>query len=1008
MPRSRTEVELRYAFAREVALRSPVLCSRDAGLRRAALSTESGLDLPRLWPACADASRLDAPHDMVSRFLTGLFCICVSVSESSAQSPIPIDWPTIGFTQVVGGLSSPTDIANAGDGSNRLFVAEQAGRIRIIQNNLLLAAPFLDIHNRIQSGFIEQGLLGIAFPPGFASKQYFYVDYTRLSDGAGVVSRFRMSSDPNIADPASEEVILIIPQPFTNHNGGQIHFGPDGYLYIGKGDGGSEDDPNNQGQTTNTLLGKLLRIDTESGVTPYAVPPSNPFVGNAAYRPEIWALGLRNPWRYSFDRQTGDVYIGDVGGNLAEEVDFQAGSSTGGQNYGWRIMEGNYMRHDPGGIDVNTFTAPVVAYDHGSSTGYIVIGGYVYRGPAQSRFDGVYLYGDYSTGNIWGLKYDGTIWQTQKTGTLSGNPSTFGEDEAGRLYIADYPLGRIYLLTDTLAANPPSYSPPAGTYADVLNVRLSSDSNSTIYYTTNGTTPTTSSSSITSGGTVPVTSNGTLTAFAVKSGFANSSISSGAYSFRTGTPSVNPPAGSTFTVPSLVSIATATSGATIRYTLDGSAPTASSPVYSAPVLVTPPVTLTAQAFRTNFQDSSIASAFYGLRIVEAAQVQRLAGSGQRGYFDGPALSAQFSNPLGLCADTVGNVYVVDSGNNAIRKISSTGDVTTIAGGSGAGYVDAVGTSAKFSAPIGICIDQSGNLYVSDSKNYAVRKIAPNASVSTAFLFGSPQLKLSYLERDNSGNFYVGWGSSITKISGSTTVSLASGSSQAPFGIGLAPDGTLYASAFLSAISRIAPGGATDLFAGNPNIYGYSDGPRAQARFDAPQDLCVDVLGSVYVADYDSIRVIRSNGRVSTLLGGYGRTSGICVTGAGIVYVADPLSQAIFKVTPVDWDGDGLPDAEDADGDGPSNVAEFFAGTNPLDPKSTFRVQSATMDVSGNFAISWASVAGKRYQAQFSNDLLSWQNLGTVQVGTGQPINVTDANAKAHASRRFYRVIVGVP
>lgn len=248
-----------------------------------------------------------------------------------------VDWPTLRFTQIVTNIfTAPTCITHAGDGSGRLFIVEQAGRIRIIQSNSVLTLPFLDIASRIATGG-ERGLLGLAFSPGFSTNGQCYVNYTRTNDGAIVVSRFQITADPNLADQNSEQVLLTVPQPFANHNGGQIAFGQDGYLYIGTGDGGSGGDPQNRAQNPSTLLGKILRIDVESGVTPYAIPPDNPFVSAPPFGPEIWAWGLRNPWRFSFDRETGDLYIGDVGEGSREEINFQPAGSSGGQNYGWRL-----------------------------------------------------------------------------------------------------------------------------------------------------------------------------------------------------------------------------------------------------------------------------------------------------------------------------------------------------------------------------------------------------------------------------------------------------------------------------------------------------------------------------------------------------------------------------------------------------------------------------------------------------------------------------------------------
>jgi len=357
--------------------------------------------------------------------------------------------PDIALTRYVGGFDKPVHITNAGDGSQRLFVVEQEGLIRIIKNKTLLTKPFLDISARV-SCCGERGLLSVAFPLGYANKGYFYVNYTN-NDGNTVVARYRVTSDPDVANPNSEEVILTIDQPFSNHNGGQLAFGPDGYLYIGMGDGGSEGDPQNNGQRPDTLLGKLLRIDVESGTSPYAVPPTNPFFQNRTYRREVWAFGLRNPWRFSFDRQTGDLYIGDVGQDSYEEIDVQLRSSPGGENYGWRIMEGNHCFASTT-CSQSGLTLPVVEYDH-SQRNCSVTGGVVYRGQQFSRLQGVYFYGDYCSGIIWALKITSSTLQSKRLLDTSFAISTFGEDETGEAYLADYSSGVIYRITD---ANSPT------------------------------------------------------------------------------------------------------------------------------------------------------------------------------------------------------------------------------------------------------------------------------------------------------------------------------------------------------------------------------------------------------------------------------------------------------------------------------------------------------------------------------------------------------------------------
>jgi glucose/arabinose dehydrogenase len=399
----------------------------------------------------------------------------LSGSPTIASAPPTVVWPSITFTSIAGVFVQPTYVTHAGDNSGRLFVVERAGRIRIVKDGTLLQTPFLDISSRVQSGSSEQGLFSVAFPPNYAAKGYFYVDYTSRSGiGDTVVARYRITANADVADPGSEQVILTVAQPQANHNGGQLEFGPDGYLYIGMGDGGGAGDQHGtigNGQDPSTLLGKILRIGVEpiasigpppplmgfslfmpiiANSSPYYVPATNPYARTAGYRGEIWALGLRNPWRFSFDRQTGDLYIGDVGQNAYEEIDFQAASSAGGENYGWRIWEGKHCYNPPTGCtEPYRYVAPVAEYDHGlnESIGCSVTGGYVYRGPANLAMQGIYFYGDYCSGRIWGLQRDGTVWQTEELAQPAIRPSSFGEDQAGNLYVADLASGNIYLIS---------------------------------------------------------------------------------------------------------------------------------------------------------------------------------------------------------------------------------------------------------------------------------------------------------------------------------------------------------------------------------------------------------------------------------------------------------------------------------------------------------------------------------------------------------------------------------
>ncbi len=372
-----------------------------------------------------------------------LFAACGG-GDTQVSAVAPSVSPRIALVPRFSGLAAPLGVTHAGDNTGKLYVMEQGGRIRIVDNGALLPAPFLDISTRVVSGG-EQGLLGLAFPRGFAATGRFYVNYTRIADGATVIARYQRSANPNAADPNSEAILLTIPQPFANHNGGQLAFGPDGFLYIGMGDGGSGGDPQNNAQNPLSLLGKILRIDVESAPDPglpYAIPPNNPFVGNAAYRAEIWALGLRNPWRFSFDRQTGDLYIADVGQSAFEEVNFHPAGSASGENYGWNIMEGAHCYALPGCSSAG-LVLPVAEYAHGQGECSIT-GGFVYRGAAYPGIQGVYFYADFCTGRFWGLTNDNAVWQNTLLLVEPHSISSFGEDEAGNLFAADLDAGVVY------------------------------------------------------------------------------------------------------------------------------------------------------------------------------------------------------------------------------------------------------------------------------------------------------------------------------------------------------------------------------------------------------------------------------------------------------------------------------------------------------------------------------------------------------------------------------------
>jgi glucose/arabinose dehydrogenase len=366
--------------------------------------------------------------------------LCMALSAFSVAPALA----ALQFQAIATGLTNPIGITHAGDNSGRLFITLQGGQIRIFDGVQVLATPFLDIQALIGSGVGEQGLLGLAFHPKYETNGFFYVNYTNLK-GNTVVARYHVSADPNVADPASRRVILRQTQPFANHNGGQLQFGPDGFLYIGLGDGGAGGDPGNRAQRLNTLLGKILRIDV-NGRLPYRVPPSNPFVGRPGARPEIWAYGLRNPWRFSFDRTTGNLFIGDVGQNAFEEIDFQRASSRGGENYGWRRMEGRHCFNPTAGCGGGSLKLPIVEYSH--NLGCAVIGGYVYRGSAIPQLRGRYLFGDFCSGRIWGSRFvRGRGWTRTLLQDTSALIAAFGEDQNGELYFTDLGTGSVNRIT---------------------------------------------------------------------------------------------------------------------------------------------------------------------------------------------------------------------------------------------------------------------------------------------------------------------------------------------------------------------------------------------------------------------------------------------------------------------------------------------------------------------------------------------------------------------------------
>lgn len=374
--------------------------------------------------------------------------LLVPIQANAAVVPSRIH---LGLDPVASGLSAPLLVTHAGDGSGRIFVVEQTGRIRIVKDGTLVGTPFIDISRSVSRGG-EQGLLGLAFHPGHDTNGKVYLSYTDLN-GTSVIREYRVSSNADRVDGGSGRTLLRVRQPYENHNGGHIAFGPDGYLYIGLGDGGSAGDPGNRAQSRGTLLGKLLRIDVNrrTGSLQYGIPSTNPYVGRSGLD-QIWAYGLRNPWRFSFDRATGDLWIGDVGQGRWEEID-RASASRGrnagrGLNFGWRVMEGAHCYRPSSGCVRTGKTLPVTEYSHAGSR-CSVTGGYVYRGTEYPDLVGAYLFGDYCSGEIWFVDRGAARGVSPTRALDTGAQITsFGEDETGELYLTDAG-GTVYRVTDS-------------------------------------------------------------------------------------------------------------------------------------------------------------------------------------------------------------------------------------------------------------------------------------------------------------------------------------------------------------------------------------------------------------------------------------------------------------------------------------------------------------------------------------------------------------------------------
>lgn len=1146
---------------------------------------------------------------MIKRVVATVFIAVISEAA-------PVDWPHLTLTRVAQGLNEPVCITSARDGTDRLFIAERGGNIKIVANGDLQPEPFLDISSKIGERIhYTQGILGLAFPPNFDAKQYFYVHYAARADLL-VLSRFHVPAGSAVAASASEEVVATT-GIHDFYYGGHLEFGPDGYLYVSFN---SWDD--NAPQRLSDAIGKVHRIDVESTMNGYAIPPDNPFAGNTTNRNEIWSWGLMYPNTFSFDRFTGDFYVIDLAG-YTSEINFRAAGNKAGIDYGWPSPE-RVSRED-----YENFGATPPIFSTPRSHAHDIVSGFVYRGIPSSRMTGIFFWGslEYTTygwqGTLQGLARDGTNWISEDFLEVPIVGTAFGEDDIGRLYVLSETAGTVDRMEDSGKVRPPILPPsgvidtdtpvltsrtagsriryttdgrdPAADDPEILSGQTitisigmtvkaqalrddllpsdisaatytgfkvaypvfvpgagpvpnpssititSATPNAVIRYTTNGTQPTLSSPVYTS--PIVVAGDAVVYARGYRNGFQDSDLNGATYTWAVAdaplfTPATGPitngtwitmssptpgakirytldgtepvvtspkytnsiringnttvkaitfakgykasaitsvlfdlvkparpvfsPAPGTVAYGTMIQISCATTGVTIRYSTNGLGPTTSSPIYSKPIpiyadtilkaraykaqmdpslvargdfqlpvtatpiftpgegiltnntlitiscatsnaqirytldgtipgsastlyrtpfILVPPATLSARAFAAGMNPSEVTTAYYPALIQESVIVQTVAGTGGLGFQDGPGASAMFYQPLGLCVDDDGTIFVADTDNHVIRKISTNNIVSTLP-------IDDV----PFLQPLGILIDSQGLLYVAETPLRRVRVITREGQFIR--IMNIPvswdDAGVWHIAMSSSGLLYIGSSYEILTMNAAQAFSRLAGDRDTwgwVTSVALNPSNRLFAVSgpnlftFDGAQPRLIAGGTP----------GFSDGPGLKARFSSPYGIAVARDKKIFIADGHLVRMYNT-GYVSTVAGSAGSgfrngpgsvgqfagNGGICVDKKGAIYLTD--GNRIRKIS-FDRDQDTIPDPEDSalgtddrlvdsDGDGQFDADEFWAGTNPNDRTSTLKIQ-AELYSSNKMLMSWPTVPMRSYALASSTNLLDW-------------------------------------